>query len=149
MKRFLVLTVAAMLSIGASATAFAVELPQTMVRDGRVFTIDKNAGGGPNTATPDFNMRSVTRNADYKVLGSDVALYVDYSNGQGGDHFAAGWVRATAPKFTARAEIWANGKLDTTGPNKKMLAILQKQLLIWLLVLLRMQFPEFFITGKI
>ncbi len=119
MKRFLVLTVAAMLSIGASATAFAVELPQTMVRDGRVFTIDKNAGGGPNTATPDFNMRSVTRNADYKVLGSDVALYVDYSNGQGGDHFAAGWVRATAPKFTARAEIWANGKLDTTGPNKK------------------------------
>ena len=119
MKRFLVLTVAAMLSIGASATAFAVELPQTMVRDGRVFTIDRSAGGGPNTATPDFNMRSVTRDADYKVLGSDVALYVDYSHGHGGDHFASGWVRATAPKFTARAEVWANGKLDTTGPNTK------------------------------
>lgn len=119
MKRFLSLTLAAMLSIGASATAFAAELPETIVRDGRAFTIDRSAGGGPDTAIPDFNLKSAARASDYKVLGSDVALYIDYSHGHGGDHFAAGWVKATAPKFYARAEVWANGKVDTTGANTK------------------------------
>lgn len=95
------------------------ELPNSIMMDGREFVMDVNAGGGSGTAMPDKSMtmmRSMARSS-YKVTGSDVRLYVDYSHGHGGDHFAAGWVEATAPRFTARAEVWANGKLDTTGSN--------------------------------
>lgn len=119
MKKFLSLIMATMLAIGTYTTAFAEELPQTIFRDGRVFTIDRSAGGGPNTATPDFDMRNTYRDASYKVLGSDVALYIDYTHGHGGDHFAAGWVQTTAPIFWAKAEVWANGRVDTTGSYNK------------------------------
>lgn len=101
----------------STTNVFAAELPETIVRDGRVFTMDKTAGGGKDTATPDFNMDTMMLRSPYKVTGSDVRLYVDYSHGHGGDHFAAGWVEATAPSFTARAEIWANGRLVMTGSN--------------------------------
>lgn len=100
-------------------TAFAAPgtLPETMDRDGKVYTIDRSAGGGPGTATPDFENVALFR--AYQVLGSDVALYIDYGNGHGGDYYAAGWVQTTAPSFTAKAEVWANGRLEVTGPNFK------------------------------
>lgn len=91
------------------------ELPESIMIDGREFVMDKSAGGGRGTAEPD----GVMSRASYSVLGSDVRLYVDYSHGQGGDHFSSGWVKTTAPSFTARAEVWANGRLNTTGPNTK------------------------------
>lgn len=99
----------------SSVPAFAAQLPDTIIRDGKEFVMDVSAGGGSGTATPD-NISSMARSS-YKVLGSDVKLYIDYSHGHGGDHFSAGWVKATAPKFYARAEVWANGRLDTSGKN--------------------------------
>lgn len=101
----------------STTNVFATELPETIVRDGRIFTMDKTAGGGKDMAIPDFNMYTMMMRSSYKVTGSDVRLYVDYSHGHGGDHFAAGWVEATAPSFTARAEVWANGRLVVTGTN--------------------------------
>lgn len=91
------------------------ELPGSITIDGREFMLDRTAGGGRNTATPDKNMNMTQ--SSYRVTGSDVALYIDYSHGHGGDHFAAGWVEATAPRFTARAEVWANGRVVVTGTN--------------------------------
>lgn len=107
-----VTTLTTMLFSGVSV--YATELPDTIIRNGKVFVKDVSAGGGKDTAIPDFSTMS---QRSYKVLGSDVALYIDYSHGHGGDHFASGWVRATAPRFTARAEVWANGRVDTTGSN--------------------------------
>lgn len=105
----------------SSVSAYAAQLPQSIMLDGREFVMDINAGGGSGTAEPDKSMnlkRSLSKSA-YKVIGSDVRLYVDYSHGHGGDHFAAGWVRATAPRFTARAEVWSGSRLDTTGSNNR------------------------------
>lgn len=99
----------------SSVPAFAEELPESINMDGRVFVMDKTAGGGSGTATPD-NEINMERGA-YKVTGSDVRLYIDYGHGHGGDHFAAGWVETTAPRFTARAEIWSNGRPVTIGKN--------------------------------
>lgn len=107
-------------SIPALATESELpELPESIIMDGKEFIMDKSAGGGSGTATPDNSISEVQSLAStsYQVTGSDVRLYVDYSNGHGGDHYAHGWVQATAPRFTARAEVWANGKLNTTGSN--------------------------------
>lgn len=109
-------------SIPAFATELSepitpVELPESITMDGKVFIMDKSAGGGSGTATPDNKSMSITRSS-YKVTGSDVRLYVDSSHGHGGDHFSSGWVDATAPRFTARAEVWSNGRLNTTGNNQ-------------------------------
>lgn len=84
-----------------------------MTIDGRVFELDESYDG-KNTATPDNEMTRA-----YSVLGSDVALYIDYSHGHGGDHFASGWVQATAPSFTARAVACTNGSLNTTDQNTR------------------------------
>ncbi|WP_121616694.1 hypothetical protein [Virgibacillus halodenitrificans] len=94
------------------------ELPESIYLEGREFKMDKSAGGGFGTATPDFDVNTKNQlNSSYRVLGSDVRLYIDYSHGHGGDHFAAGWVQATAPKFTARAEVWQGSRLVVTGTN--------------------------------
>ncbi|AMO32629.1 hypothetical protein J2D69_17105 [Lysinibacillus sphaericus] len=108
-------------SISAFATELpesntTVELPESITMDGKVLVMDKSAGGGSDSASRDNNTMSISRNS-YKVTGSDVRLYVDSSHGHGGDHFASGWVDATAPRFTARAEVWSNGRLNTTGYN--------------------------------
>lgn len=102
--------------IFSSIPAFATELPESITMDGKVFVMDKSAGGGSDSASQDNNTMSISRNS-YKVTGSDVRLCVDSSHGHGGDHFASGWVDATAPRFTARAEVWSNGRLNTTGNN--------------------------------
>ncbi|MFC4403060.1 hypothetical protein [Gracilibacillus xinjiangensis] len=94
------------------------ELPESITKDGKVFTLDKSYGGGPGTATPDKTLdNSMNLLSSYRVTGSDVALYIDYSHGHGGDHYAHGFVEATAPRFTARAEVWENGRLNTAGTN--------------------------------
>ncbi len=97
------------------------ELPQSITMDGKVFIMDESAGGGSGTATADNDVRMLRANSvlssAYSVLGSDVRLYVDYSHGHGGDHFAAGWVQANAPRFTARAEVWAGGRTIKAGSN--------------------------------
>lgn len=108
----IVITTGLMLS---SISTFAMQLPDSIDMDGKTFVMDKSAGGGSGTAIPDEGMNM--KRSSYKVTGSDVRLYVDYSHGHGGDHFAGGWVEATAPRFTARAEVWSNGRLDTTGSN--------------------------------
>ncbi len=118
-KLFSLITVTALASTLMLSSVYATEietpeLPKTMTVDGRVFELDESYDG-KNTATPDNE--KMTR--AYSVLGSDVALYIDYSHGHGGDHFAAGWVQATAPSFTARAEVWANGSMHTTGQNMR------------------------------
>ncbi len=106
----------------SSIPAFAAEspekpeLPESMIMDGRVFTMDKTAGGGPDTATLE-NSERMTLSSSYRLLGSDVRMYVDYSHGHGGDHYSAGWVQTTAPKFTARAEIWSGGRTVVAGTN--------------------------------
>ena len=105
-------TVASSIPAASAASTSAPELPETITLDDRVFTMDVSAGGGYGTATAE-NIKARA----YSVLGSDVRLYVDDSHGHGGDHFAAGWVQANAPRFTARAEVWANGRLNTTGTN--------------------------------
>ncbi len=102
--------------IFSSIPAFATELPESITMDGKVLVMDKSAGGGSDSASRDNNTMSISRNS-YKVTGSDVRLYVDSSHGHGGDHFASGWVDATAPRFTARAEVWSNGRFNTTGNN--------------------------------
>jgi len=125
MKKILRRLVTAMISAAimlSSVSVFAAQqpkpnapqLPQSIIKDGKVFERDVTAGGGNGTATPD-NPAAMSR--AYTVTGSEVWLYVDYSNGHGGDHFAYGYVQATAPSFTARAEVWANGKMVVTGPN--------------------------------
>lgn len=114
-KRLIPLMLVAIMML-STTSVFAAELPETIVRDGRVFTMDKTADDGKDTATPDFNMDTIMLSS-YRVTGSDVRLYVDYSHGKGGDHFAAGWVEATAPRFTARAEIWADGRVVVSGTN--------------------------------
>ncbi len=93
------------------------ELPKSITIDGKEYVMDETAGGGSDTATHDNSMSKVQTFASYKLLGSDVGLYINQNN-HGGDHYAYGWVRTTAPTFTARAEIWSNGKVNTTGPNK-------------------------------
>jgi len=108
-------------SIPAFATELSepitlAELPESITMDGKVFIMDKSAGGGSGTATPDNKSMNISRSS-YKVTGSDVRLYVD-SHGHGGDHFSSGWVDANAPRFTARAEVWSNGRLNTTGNNQ-------------------------------
>lgn len=108
--------------IFSSIPVSAGQLPESIIRDGKVFMMDRTAGGGSGAAAPDNNMNSETnfnmgRKSSYRVTGSDVRLYVDYSHGHGGDHFAGGWVEATAPRFTVRVEVWSNGRLDTTGTN--------------------------------
>lgn len=114
-----VATLALMLMTMVSTTAaYAGEtqedlLPDKIVRDGRVFEY-VDGSSRPNSALPDFE-GDMSPMADYQVIGSDVGLYIDYSHGHGGDHFAAGWVQATAPRFSACAQIWANGRLNTTG----------------------------------
>ncbi len=99
----------------SSIPVFAAELPESITMDGKVFIMDKTAGGGSGTATP-YNSISMERSS-YQVTGSDVRLYIDPSHGHGGDHFASGWVSTTAPRFTARAEVWSNGRPDTVGRN--------------------------------
>ncbi|WP_240186133.1 hypothetical protein [Lysinibacillus fusiformis] len=63
-----------------------VELPESITMDGKVFIMDKSAGSGSGTATPENKSMNITRSS-YKVTGSDVRLYVDSSHGHGGDHF--------------------------------------------------------------
>ncbi|MEK8200157.1 hypothetical protein [Lysinibacillus sp. FSL M8-0134] len=109
-------TVASSIPAASAAPTSAPELPETITVDGKVYTMDVSAGGGYGTATADNMEGRATTLASYQVLGSDVRLYVSPNN-HGGDHVAAGWVEATAPRFTARAEIWSNGRLDTTGSN--------------------------------
>lgn len=112
-------TLALMLMTMVSTTAaYAGEtqedlLPDKIVKDDRVFEcIDGSSR--PNSALPDFE-GDMSPIANYKVLGSDVGLYIDYSHGHGGDYFAAGWVQATAPKFSACAQVWADGRLRADG----------------------------------
>ncbi len=118
-KLFSLITATALASTLMLSSVYAAEietpqLPKSMTIDGRVFEKD-DSYEGRNTAMPDNG--KMTR--AYSVLGSDVALYIDYSHGHGGDHFSYGWVQATAPSFTARAEVWANGSMHTTGPNTR------------------------------
>lgn len=92
--------------------SFAKELPESIIIGGEVFIMDKTAGGGRNTATPD-NGISMTRSS-YEVTDSDVRLYTrDKYN------VVSGWVEATAPHFTARAEVWINGRVHATCPNER------------------------------
>lgn len=93
------------------------KLPEKIIRNGVEYKIDQNSRR-TNSAELDSGI-SLMSTKGYKVLGSEVALYIDYSHGQGGDQFAAGWVQTNAPKFTARAEVWKSGKLETTGSNNK------------------------------
>lgn len=99
----------------SNSVSVSPELPESIYLDGREFKMDKSAGGGFGTATPDFDTKNQLNS--YRILGSDVRLYIDYSHGHGGDHFAAGWVQTTAPKFTARAEVWQGSRLVVTGTN--------------------------------
>lgn len=114
-----VATLALMLMTMVSTTAaYAGEtqedlLPDKIVRDGRVFEY-VDGSSRPNSALPDFE-GDMSPMADYQVIGSDVGLYIDYSHGHGGDHFAAGWVQATAPHFSARAQVWSKGSVKADG----------------------------------
>lgn len=112
LRRMASATIIATMAV-SSISAYGAQLPKSIMMNGREFVMDITAGGGSGTATPD----NPKARSSYKVLGSDVRLYIDYSHGHGGDHFAAGWVQATAPYFTARAEVWANGRLVVTGTN--------------------------------
>lgn len=106
----------------SSIPAFASEaespvLPESLNIDGKEVILEKSES---NTAifTPSLNkFDQIQTLATYKLIGSDVGLYVDYSHGHGGDHYAHGWVQTTAPRFTARAEVWENGKVIATGTN--------------------------------
>lgn len=92
--------------------SFAKELPESITIGGEVFIIDKTAVEGNNTATPD-NIMKIMRSG-YEVTASDVALYTAprYVS-------SYGYVEATAPQFTARAEVWVNGKVWATGRNQR------------------------------
>ncbi|MGN9165747.1 hypothetical protein ACTNDY_10785 [Tissierellaceae bacterium HCP3S3_D8] len=126
MKRRVIGLLLVMVCILSANSVFAAEkatqgLPNKIIRDGREFKLYEPSRRS-NSAEPDFSATSdqfkMLRDS-YRVIASDVALYIDYSHGHGGDQFAAGYVQATAPKFTARAEVWDNGRLDTTGTNNK------------------------------
>jgi|GEM_PF-4338515 len=89
----------------SSIPAFAAEspeLPESLIIDGKEFILEKSES---NTATLE-TMGNFQTLASYQLLGSDVGLYVDSSHGHGGDNYASGWVKTTAPRFTARAEVW-------------------------------------------
>lgn len=126
MKRRVIGLLLVMVCILSTNLVFAAgktnqELPNKIIRDGKEFRLYEPSRKF-NSAEPDFATTSdqlKTLNNKYRVIASDVALYVDYSHGKGGDQFAAGYVKATAPRFTARAEVWDNGQLDTTGTNNK------------------------------
>jgi hypothetical protein len=119
-KRISALALAFVLMFAAATTAFATspapELPDTMIRDGRLYVKDASANSGTNSAIAD-SPATLLRSVNYQITGSDVSKYIDYSHGHGGDEYAYGWVQTTAPSFYARAELWNNGALDTTGQN--------------------------------
>ena len=109
----------AMIVIGTMLTytpSFATELPESITIGDEVFIINKEAGGGKDTATPD-NLIS-TMKSSYRVTGSDVRLYTNPpSSYSRGNSFSQGWVTATAPSFTARGEVWFSGRIYATGGN--------------------------------
>lgn len=108
-----VLVVAMIASMGTTVFASQTNnLPETILRGGKEYTLVANE---PNSAVPD-NIRSTRA---YAVLASDVGLYIDYSHGHGGDYFASGYVTATAPRFTARAEVRVGSTTLATSGNKR------------------------------
>lgn len=101
----------------SSIPAFAAEsespqLSESLTIDGKEVVLVKSES---NTAILD-NTDKIQTFASYQLTGSDVALYVD-SNNHGGDHYAHGWVKTTAPRFTARAEVWQGSRAIATGTN--------------------------------
>lgn len=112
MKKRLFSMLIVLIVLVSALPVFAKELPESITIGGEVFRIDRAAGGGKDTATPD-NSISMMRSG-YEVTGSDVALYTRPTY-----NVASGWVEATAPHFTARAEVWVNGKVHATGPNER------------------------------
>lgn len=97
------------------------QLPKTIERFDNIYKIDESTR---RTNCAEFDKRNVLKSiitmfSNYRVIASDVALYIDDSNNKGGDQFASGWVQATAPKFTARAEVWNKGELEVGGTNSR------------------------------
>ncbi|MET3616659.1 hypothetical protein ABID14_000279 [Peptoniphilus olsenii] len=106
-------------SINVFAKADDIELPRTINRNGKIYEIYEPSRRTNVAEKSEFS--NATLYSNYRVLASDVALYVDNSHGHGGDQFASGYVRATAPHFTARAEVWKNGRREAGGydtPNR-------------------------------
>lgn len=99
----------------SNVSANTGELPSSIVMNGKAYVMDA-ATCVRGTAEPDKRMTNAVP-SNYSVIDSSVALYIDSSHGQGGDHYASGYVRATAPSFKARAEVYSNGSSDTTGSN--------------------------------
>lgn len=97
------------------------QLPKTIERFDKIYKIDENTRRINCAELDKKNIfkSTVTMLSNYRVIASDVALYVDNSNNKGGDQFASGWVQATAPKFTARAEVWNQGELEVGGTNNR------------------------------
>lgn len=112
MKKRLFSVLIVLIVLISALPSIAKELPESITIDGEVFVIDKTAGGGKDTAKPTNSI--IMMGSSYEVTGSDVALYTrpDYV-------VASGWVEATAPHFTARAEVWVNGQVHATGPNER------------------------------
>lgn len=110
MKRRVIELLLVMICISSANLVFAAEkttqgLPNKIIRDSREFTLYEPSRRS-NSAEPDFSATSdqfkILRDS-YRVIASDVALYIDYGHGHGSDQFVAGYVQATAPKFTAHA----------------------------------------------
>ena len=89
-------------------------LPEQVVRDGKVFNAIHSEFD--NVAIPDkANLR------DYVVTGSDVRKYEEANpHGQGPEHYASGWVSATAPRFYCRVTLDyldSSEQYNRTGEN--------------------------------
>lgn len=115
--RSMVTSVAVAGMLFSSIPAFAAEsespqLPESLTIDGKEVVLVKSES---NTAILDNTGKIQTR-ASYQLLGSNVGLYVA-ANEHGGDNYASGWVKTTAPRFTARAEVWEGGRVLVTGDN--------------------------------
>ncbi len=124
MKRLLIilLTLIIILTpISHAQSKNIIQLPKTIERFCNIYKIDENTRRTNCAELDKKNIfkSTVTMFSNYRVIASDVALYVDNSNNKGGDQFASGWVQATAPKFTARAEVWNRGQIEAGGANSR------------------------------
>lgn len=97
------------------------QLPKTIERFNNIYKLDESTRRINCAELDKKNIfkSTVTMFSNYRVIASDVALYVDNSNNKGGDQFASGWVQATAPKFTARAEVWNREQIEAGGTNNR------------------------------
>lgn len=99
----------------SSVPAFAEESPESMTIEGRVFTLNRAAGSEPNTAILENNNLATPKS--HRILGSDVAMYISPTGHKGSVYYSAGLIETTAPCFTARAEIWSNGRSIRAGKS--------------------------------